>query len=191
MRMIILGPPGAGKGTQASGIAERFGIPAISTGDMFRENIANETELGKKVKAILAAGEFVSDDITDAMLFDRLGRDDAKNGFLLDGYPRTIGQVESLDHYLAEKGQKLDVVLQLTVNREEVVGRLRKRAQIEGRIDDTEDVINNRMDVYVEETKPLIDVYQGRGLLVPVDGMGAVAEVTQRIDDALDKVEKA
>ncbi len=185
MRMIILGAPGAGKGTQAAGIATSFKIPAISTGAMFRENIAAGTPLGRQVAEILSAGHFVSDDITSAMVFERLGRDDAAAGFLLDGYPRTLAQVEALDAYLAERSQALDCVLELTVDTELVVARLLRRAQIEGRADDTEEVIRERMAIYREQTSPLTDVYRARGLLIAVDGSGEVGEVADRIATAL------
>ncbi len=185
MRLIILGPPGAGKGTQASRIAEHFGIPAISTGDIFRANIKNETELGQQVKAILAAGGYVSDEITNAIVEDRLGQDDCARGFLLDGYPRTLAQVEALDGMLAASGGSLDRVLELTVDDDVVVGRLLKRAEIEGRADDTEEVIRERMAIYHRETKPLSDTYRERGLLVEVDGDGEVDAVTERITSAL------
>jgi adenylate kinase len=186
MRLIILGPPGAGKGTQATRVAAGHGIPAISTGDIFRANIKNETELGKQVKHILASGGYVTDEITNAIVRDRLHQDDASQGFLLDGYPRTLAQVDALDAMLAEDGHALDAVLELTVDEDAVVQRLLKRAEIEGRADDTEEVIRERQAIYRRETAPLADVYAGRGLLVQVDGMGEVDEVTRRIDDALE-----
>ena len=185
MRLIILGPPGAGKGTQATRVAARHGIPAISTGDIFRANIKNETELGKQVKDILASGGYVTDEITNAIVRDRLRQDDAEGGFLLDGYPRTLAQVDALDAMLAEDGHALDAVLELTVDEDAVVQRLLKRAEIEGRSDDTEEVIRERQAIYRRETAPLADVYASRDLLVQVDGMGEVDEVTSRIDEAL------
>jgi adenylate kinase len=185
MRLIIVGPPGAGKGTQASRIATSFGIPAISTGDIFRSNIKNETELGKQVKDILASGGYVTDEITNAIVQDRLREDDAAQGFLLDGYPRTVAQVEALDAMLAEGGHALDAVLELTVDEDAVVQRLLKRAQIEGRVDDTEEVIRERQAIYRRETAPLAEIYAQRGLLVQVDGMGEVDDVAARIDQAL------
>ncbi len=187
-RMIILGPPGAGKGTQATFIAERYGIPAISTGDIFRANIKAGTELGEQVKEITASGGLVPDELTNRIVADRLAQSDAQEGFLLDGYPRNLGQVEALDAILAETGQSLDVVLELVVDTEEVVQRLLKRAEIEGRVDDTEEVVRHRMDVYAEQTSPLSDAYDKRGLLATVDGMGEVDEVTQRITDVLDPI---
>lgn len=185
MRLIILGPPGAGKGTQAARIADQLSIPAISTGDIFRANIKNETELGRQVKDILASGGYVTDDITNAIVRDRLEQEDAAAGFLLDGYPRTLAQVAALDAMLAERGQALDAVLELTVDEDVVVDRLLKRAQIEGRVDDTEEVIRERLAMYRKETAPLAEVYATRKLLVQVDGLGRVDEVTARIDEAL------
>jgi adenylate kinase len=188
MRLIILGPPGAGKGTQAARIAEHLGIPAISTGDIFRANIKNETPLGLQVKEILASGGYVSDDVTNAIVEDRLAQDDCAPGFLLDGYPRTLAQVTELDGMIAFTGHRLDAVVVLTVDSEELVQRLLQRAQTDGRADDTEDVIRRRQEVYLEQTEPLIEVYRERGLLVEVDGMGEVDEVTARIFDALDVI---
>lgn len=186
MRLIIFGPPGAGKGTQASRIAEHYGIPAISTGDIFRANIKNETPLGLQVKSILAAGGYVSDDITNAIVADRLAEADCVPGFLLDGYPRTSDQVAALDTVLAEHDGELDAVLELTVDEDEVVGRLLRRAEIEGRADDTEEVIRERMAIYHAQTAPLATLYAERGLLVQVDGLGEVDEVSDRIFAALD-----
>lgn len=186
MRLIIFGPPGAGKGTQASAIAEHYGIPAISTGDIFRSNIKEGTELGKKVQEITAAGGYVSDEITNAIVKDRLAEDDCEPGFLLDGYPRTEAQVHALDDMLAEQGHPLEAVLMLTVDEDEVVSRLLKRAEVEGREDDTEEVIRERQAIYGRETKPLADLFRERGLLVEVDGMGGVDEVGERIFAALD-----
>ncbi|NYG06320.1 adenylate kinase [Phycicoccus badiiscoriae] len=191
MRLIILGPPGAGKGTQAAKIAEKFGIPAISTGDIFRANIKNETPLGLQVKEVLASGGYVTDEITNAVVRDRLFEDDAEQGFLLDGFPRTAAQVETLDAILAEHGHALDAVLELTVDDEAVVQRLLKRAQIEGREDDTEEVIRERQAIYRRETAPLTDVYSARGLLVQVDGMGPVDDVFTRVSDALEGVARS
>ena len=187
-RMIILGPPGAGKGTQAALIAERYGIPAISTGDIFRANIKAETELGKQVKEITASGALVPDELTNRIVEDRLAQTDAQEGFLLDGYPRNLGQVEALDTMLRATGQSLDVVIELVVDTEEVVQRLLKRAEIEGREDDTEEVVRHRMDVYTEQTAPLSEAYDKRGLLERVDGLGEVDEVTSRITEVLDPI---
>jgi len=187
MRLIIFGPPGAGKGTQASRIAARYGIPAISTGDIFRANIKNETPLGLQVKEILASGGYVSDEITNAIVADRLAQEDCAPGFLLDGYPRTSDQVYALDAMLAERGGELDAVLELTVDEDEVVDRLLKRAETEGRVDDTEEVIRERLAIYRRETAPLAAIYLERGLLVQLDGLGEIDEVSERIGVALDE----
>jgi adenylate kinase len=184
-RLLLIGPPGAGKGTQAEILAETFDIPAISTGDIFRANVKNQTELGLKVKAIMDAGEYVPDEITNAIVANRLLEPDALKGFLLDGYPRTPDQVVELDKMLAAEGKALDVVVQIVADTNEVVARLLKRAQEQGRADDTEEVIRHRMAVYAEQTAPLIDVYEARDLVVTVDGLGQVEEVTTRILDAL------
>ena len=185
MKLVILGPPGAGKGTQAKRVAERFGIPAISTGDIFRANIAEQTPLGMQIDAIVKSGKYVPDELTNDLVRDRLGKPDCEPGFLLDGYPRTIAQVLELDTMLAVAHSKLDAVLELTVNIDEVVSRLLKRAQIEGRPDDTEDVIRHRLEVYTEQTAPLVSLYSQRGLLIAVDGLGDVDEVTERLYSAL------
>ncbi|MDQ3382501.1 MAG: adenylate kinase [Actinomycetota bacterium] len=186
MRIIFLGPPGAGKGTQSALIASAAGIPAISTGDIFRANITSGTELGRQVKAILGAGGYVPDEVTNAIVRDRLAQTDAVGGFLLDGYPRTPGQVEALDEMLSEQGFALDIVLELTVDTDEVVGRLLRRAQ-EGRADDTEDVVRERLRIYREETAPLAATYRQRGLLRQVDGVGTVEEVTARLVSVLEQ----
>jgi adenylate kinase len=187
-RLILMGPPGAGKGTQAKVISERLGVPAISTGDIFRANVSQRTPLGVEAKRYMDAGDYVPDEVTNAMVRSRLAEPDARGGFLLDGYPRTVAQVEELDAMLADAGEGLDAVVVLTVDRDEVVARLLKRAEIEGRADDTEDVIRRRQEVYVEQTEPLIEVYRRRGIVHEVDGMGTVDEVTKRIFDALDVV---
>jgi adenylate kinase len=184
-RLLIVGPPGAGKGTQAGRIAENLAIPAISTGDIFRANVKDETELGQKVKAILDAGDYVPDSLTNELIADRLTQTDAVSGFLLDGYPRTADQVTFLDEFLAKSGDALTAVVQLVADRDEIVARLRKRALEQGRSDDTEDAIRHRQDVYLRETGPLIAAYAERGLLLEVDGLGSVDEVGARIDDAL------
>ncbi|GAB3915321.1 adenylate kinase [Microlunatus endophyticus] len=191
MRLLIMGPPGAGKGTQAKSIAEHFDIPAISTGDIFRSNVSAGTPLGLEVRRIMADGGYVGDDITNAIVADRLAEDDCAKGFLLDGYPRTLGQVEALDEVLEQGGVALDVVLSLKVDIDELVERLRKRAESEGRDDDSEEAIRIRQQKYLDETSPLLDVYRDRGLLVEVDGVGEVSEITQRIFAALDQVATA
>jgi len=184
-RMVILGPPGAGKGTQAARICERLGIPAISTGDIFRANVAGGTELGRQAKQYMDAGEYVPDSVTNAMVADRLAADDAADGFLLDGYPRTEAQVHELDSMLAAADLSLDVVLEITADAEVVVQRLLGRAAEQGRTDDTEPVIRRRLEVYAEQTAPLAALYEQRGLLVRADGVGALDEVTDRIMNAL------
>ena len=184
-RMVLLGPPGAGNGTQAARISERLGIPAISTGDIFRANVAGNTELGQQAKKYMDAGEYVPDSVTNAMVKDRLAADDAAQGFLLDGYPRTEAQVHELDAMLAESGLALDVVLEITAEAEVVVQRLLKRATEQNRADDTEPVIRRRLEVYAEQTEPLAALYESKGLLVRVDGIGDIDEVTERIMSAL------
>lgn len=183
-----MGPPGAGKGTQAKFIAEHFGIPAISTGDIFRANVSAGTELGVEAKRYMDAGEYVPDEVTNLMVRNRIDEADAEPGFLLDGYPRTLAQVEELDGMIGHTGHALDAVVVLTVDEEEIVQRLLQRAVVEGRADDTEDVIRRRQEVYAEQTEPLIDVYRDRDLLVEVDGMGEVDDVTSRIFAVLDDV---
>jgi adenylate kinase len=180
-----MGPPGAGKGTQAVVLAERLGVPHISTGDIFRANVAGGTPLGLEAKRYMDAGEYVPDSVTNDMVRDRLGHDDAANGFLLDGYPRTLAQVDELDQMLDARGSSLDRVVELTADLDEVVARLLNRAVEQGRADDTEDVIRRRLEVYTEQTAPLTAVYSERGILAQVNGMGAVNDVTARILDEL------
>jgi len=188
MRLIIMGPPGAGKGTQAKFIAEHFKIPAVSTGDIFRANVSEGTELGIKAKRFMDAGEYVPDEVTNLMVRNRIDDSDAVAGFLLDGYPRTLAQVEELDGMIKFTGHQLDAVVCLTVDQDEIVARLVQRAQVEGRADDTEDVIRRRQEVYLEQTEPLIEVYRSRGIVHEIDGLGEVSEVTQRIFEALDVI---
>jgi len=188
VRLLIMGPPGAGKGTQAKFVAEHFKIPAISTGDIFRANVSHGTPLGIQAKRFMDAGEYVPDEVTNLMVRNRIDEPDAVNGFLLDGYPRTQAQVEELDGMIKFTGHQLDAVVVLTVDRDEIVSRLLQRAEVEGRADDTEDVVRRRQEVYAEETEPLIGIYRDRGILIEVDGMGEVDEVTQRVFDALDVV---
>jgi len=187
-RLLIVGPPGAGKGTQASKIAETFTVPAISTGDIFRANIKGQTALGQRVQAIIEAGELVPDELTNEIVADRLSQDDAAQGFLLDGYPRTVDQVHALDAMLAPVDAKLDAVILLEADTEAVIERLLKRAELEGRADDTEEVIRHRQQVYADQTAPLIELFTERGNLVAVDGMGSVEEVADRIQEALSGV---
>jgi adenylate kinase len=191
MRLLFMGPPGAGKGTQAEIVAGRFGIPAISTGDIFRANVADNTELGVEAKRYMDAGEYVPDTVTNLMVRNRIDEEDAAKGFLLDGYPRTLDQVEELDGMIRHTGHRLDAVVVLTVDPGELVQRLAARAKTEGRADDTEEVIRRRQEVYTEQTEPLIDVYRKRGLLREVDGLGEVDEVTERIMGILTEVEES
>jgi len=186
-----MGPPGAGKGTQATGVAEHFGIPAISTGDIFRSNVSRGTDLGRKAKEYMDAGEYVPDQVTNLMVRNRIDEPDAEPGFLLDGYPRTLAQVEELDGMIKFTGHELDAVVVLTVDSEELIQRLLQRAETDGRSDDTEEVVRRRQEVYAEQTEPLIDVYRNRNLLIEVDGMGEVDEVSERIFAALDQVRES
>jgi adenylate kinase len=179
MKLLFIGPPGAGKGTQADRVAERLGIPHVSTGDMFRDHVARGTDLGQKVEAIMAAGDYVPDEVTVAMLNERIRQRDAEDGFILDGFPRTEAQVHSLDRLLVEEG--LDRVVVLDVDEDELTDRLLSR----GRADDTEETIRNRLKIYLEQTQPLIDVYDERGLTVQVNGIGDVEDVTERILERL------
>ena len=184
-RLVIMGPQGSGKGTQAARLAARLGVPAISTGDIFRANVKGGTELGVRAKAIIDAGDLVPDEITNAMVRDRLRLVDAEEGFILDGYPRNAAQVVALDGMLAELGSELDAVIELSASREELLARLARRAVIEGRADDTEEVISKRLAIYDQQTAPLTRGYAERGLLVQVDGLGDVDEVTERLVSAL------
>lgn len=185
-RLVLVGPPGAGKGTQAVRIAEHLGVPAISTGDIFRANIKGGTELGRTAQEYTARGALVPDEVTNAMVRDRLAQADAAEGFVLDGYPRNVAQVAELDAILADAGRAVDTVLEITANTDVVVERLLKRAEIEGRADDTEPVVRHRLEVHAEQTAPISDVYAARGLLVRVDGIGEVDEVTERLLAALE-----
>jgi len=185
MRIVILGPPGVGKGTQAKRIAAKFDIPPISTGDIFRANVSNRTELGLLVDEIMKSGKYVPDELTNDLVRNRLLEADCDGGFLLDGYPRTSAQVEELDAMVSGHGNRLDVVLELTAPVEVLVDRLLKRAHTDGRDDDSEDVIRHRLDVYTEQTAPLVHVYSDRGLLLTVDGTGDIDDVTERLLTAL------
>jgi adenylate kinase len=187
MRVLFMGPPGAGKGTQAALVADHFGVPQISTGDIFRANVAAGSELGLVAKRYMDAGEYVPDEVTNDLVRARLREPDARRGFLLDGYPRTVAQVHRLDEMLDDLGTSLDGVIVLQVDREELIARLLQRARTSGRTDDTEDVIRHRQEVYAEQTSPLLTLYSDRGLVVAVDGHGTVNEVAERIWDALAK----
>jgi adenylate kinase len=188
MRLIIMGPPGAGKGTQAKFIAEHFKIPAISTGDIFRANVTEGTELGIQAKRFMDAGDYVPDEVTNLMVRNRIDEPDAANGFLLDGYPRTLAQVEELDGMIKFTGHQLDAVVVLTVDRDEIVARLLQRAEVEGRADDTDDAIRRRLENYHRETEPLIEYYRVRGNLVPIHGERTENEVFAEIQSALEQV---
>lgn len=184
-RLLIVGPPGAGKGTQAARIAEELAIPAISTGDIFRANVSQETELGVLAKSYMDAGEYVPDSVTNDMVRSRLAEPDAAEGFLLDGYPRTLDQVEALDGMLAELGTPLDRVLLLEADTDTVVERLLARGRESGRSDDTAETIRHRQNVYAEQTAPLVEVYESRGILRRVDGMASIEDVTAALREAL------
>jgi adenylate kinase len=190
VRVVLLGPPGAGKGTQAQIIAERLGVPAISTGDIFRANVSGQTDLGRQAKTYMDAGDLVPDEITVAMVKDRLAEPDAKSGFLLDGFPRTIAQAEQLSSSLADLGQELRRVLELVVDEEELVRRLSgRRMLVDGqtvqRDDDKPETVRHRLEVYREQTAPLSGFYESVGLLSRVDAIGEVEEVTARAMKAL------
>jgi adenylate kinase len=188
MRLVLMGPPGAGKSTQARFVAKHFHVPAISTGDIFRANVAKGTPLGLAAKRFIDAGEYVPDELTNLMVRNRIDEPDAESGFLLDGYPRTLAQVAELDRMIADSGHRLDAAVALVVDDDEIVRRLLERAQREGRADDTEDVIRRRHEVYAERTAPLVKDYRDRGILVDVDASGETDEVARRILHALDDV---
>lgn len=179
MRLVLLGPPGAGKGTQAARLAERFSIPHVSTGDIFRANVAEQTDLGREAQAYMDRGDYVPDEVTNRMVADRLAEPDAADGFILDGYPRTVAQAETLESLLAEWESPLDAVLRLVVPEDELVRRLGVRAESEDRTDDTEQAWRRRFVQYEEKTKPLEEFYAERGKLVDVDAVGSVEEITE------------
>jgi adenylate kinase len=181
MRLVLVGPPGAGKGTQAAVIAGKLSVPHIATGDIFRANVADQTELGRQAQEFMDAGELVPDSVTNAMVADRLAQTDTDHGFLLDGYPRNLEQADVLAELLSSQGCGLDVVVEIVADREHVIERLLERAVQQGRSDDTADVIAHRIDVYQSETAPLVDYYRERGLLKTVDGIGSVDDVSARI----------
>jgi adenylate kinase len=184
-RFLLIGPPGAGKGTQATLLAQAYGIPAISTGDIFRANVKAETELGVLAKGFMDRGEYVPDSLTNDLVRDRLSHVDAQSGFLLDGYPRTRDQVLELDDILGSDNKALDAVILLKADPDELVRRLLNRAQEQGRADDTEEVIRHRQSVYLEQTAPLIEIYSARGIVVEIDGLGQVGQITERIVNSL------
>jgi adenylate kinase len=186
IRLLIVGPQGSGKGTQGVRIAEAFGIPSISTGDVFRSAVAAGTELGEQVKAVIESGHLVSDELTSAVVRDRLDEPDTAGGFLLDGYPRNIAQVRDLDAFLEGRDEELDAVIQLLVPRDESIARLSRRAREQGRTDDTEEVIAHRLAIYERETAPIIGVYHARGIVDEVDGTGTLDEVTERVIASLE-----
>ncbi|MDE2155083.1 MAG: adenylate kinase [Xanthomonadaceae bacterium] len=190
MRLVLLGAPGSGKGTQAARLKAALGVPHISTGDMLRAAVAAGTAMGLKAKAVMDAGQLVSDDILLGMLEDRLAQDDAKAGFILDGYPRNLAQADALDHLLARIGQPLDVVVKLKVPGEVIVGRCEIRFKAEARADDNPDTVRKRLDIYAEQTAPVADFYARRGKLQVVDGVGELDEVTARVKRVL-RVESA
>lgn len=179
MRLVLLGPPGAGKGTQAARLAERLSVPHVSTGDIFRANVAEQTGLGREAQAYMDRGDYVPDDVTNRMVADRLAEPDASEGFILDGYPRTVAQAETLESLLAEWESPLDAVLRLVVPEEELVRRLGVRAEAEDRTDDTEQAWRRRFVQYEEKTKPLEQFYGERGKIVDVDAVGSVEEITE------------
>ncbi|WP_294947041.1 adenylate kinase [uncultured Microbacterium sp.] len=184
-RLLIIGPQGSGKGTQGVRIADALGIPAVSTGDVFRANVKEGTELGLKVKAIIDAGDLVPDALTGEIVRDRLAQPDAAGGFLLDGYPRNLGQVGDLDGFLDERGEPLTAVIELVVPRDESIQRLSLRAAEQGRADDNAESIAKRLAIYESETAPILDVYRERGIVDQIDGVGSLDEVYARIQDAL------
>ncbi|WP_376695691.1 adenylate kinase [Wenzhouxiangella sp. EGI_FJ10305] len=185
MRIVLLGPPGSGKGTQAALLKDRLGVVHISTGELLRSAVAEGTELGKKAKAAMDAGELVSDELMLGLIEEKLGQPEVEPGFILDGYPRNQAQAEALDQLLERLGQPLDRALELVVDEEQIVERLAKRAEEEGRSDDTEAVVRNRLAVYREQTAPISEHYATRGLLVRVDGIGEIETVNQRLAAAL------
>ncbi|MBO6725096.1 MAG: adenylate kinase [Rhizobiaceae bacterium] len=194
MRLILLGPPGAGKGTQAQRLVEKYGIPQLSTGDMLRAAVAAQTEVGKRAKAVMDAGELVSDEIVNAIVAERIDQDDAANGFILDGYPRTLAQADAVADMLAERGQEFDAVIELVVDDKALVGRILKRAEEAKaagepvRKDDNAEVFDERLREYYKKTAPLIGYYYAKGQLVGVDGMATIDEVTNEINGVLAKL---
>lgn len=184
-RLLLLGPPGAGKGTQAQRLSERLRIPQVSTGDMLRAAVAAKSSVGREAKAYMETGQLVPDSVVIGVAQERLSEPDARQGFILDGFPRTVAQAEALDQLLSGLGNALERCVAMAVDVEELVKRLSKRAAIEGRTDDNEEAIRTRMAEYDAKTAPLIDHYRTRGVLVSVDGVGSVDEVAHRIDEAI------
>ncbi|TCT21892.1 adenylate kinase [Thermomonas haemolytica] len=185
MRLVLLGAPGSGKGTQAARLKEYLQVPHISTGDLLRAEVAAGTPLGRQAGEVMARGDLVSDEILLGMLKDRLSREDARNGFILDGYPRNLAQAAALDALLGSLGQSFDAAVQLAVDNEQIVARLAERAKIEGRADDTPESVRHRLKVYDEKTAPVIDFYRQHGQLTVVDGVGSLDEVFTRIVEAI------
>ena len=191
MRIIFLGPPGSGKGTQASQLAKRLGVPAISTGEILREAVRKQTALGQKAKAVMERGELVSDDLIVAMIGERLAEADARRGFILDGFPRTLAQARAFETMLSGNGDALSAVLNFSVPEAELTERMLGRAQAEGRADDRPETIRERMRVYREKTEPLVGFYRDRDLLAEIDGVGSVSEVAGRVDEAVSSSRRA
>ena len=185
MRVIFLGPPGSGKGTQAKLLSQRLGIPAISTGEILRAAVREGTPVGLQARAVMEAGELVSDDLMIALIRDRIGLPDASSGFILDGFPRTVEQAAALEKLLAGNGRPLSAVVNLSVPEAVLVDRLHGRSKDEGRSDDRPETILERLRVYHQKTEPLVGYYRGKGLLVDVDGMGDIAKIAEKIDQAL------
>ena len=189
MNIIIFGPPGAGKGTQAVRISEKYNIAHVSTGDMFRSAVKNGTDLGMKAKTFMNKGELVPDEIVIGIIRDRIGEDDCtKSGFLLDGFPRTIPQAEALDKMLSEENLGITKVISLEVDDKEIVNRILKRQKLERRSDDSESVVKNRLQVYRNQTEPLKEYYREKGNLVEIDGMGEIDYVFGEIKNVLDEL---
>ena len=191
MRIIFLGPPGSGKGTQASQLAKRLGVPAISTGEILREAVRKQTALGQKAKSVMERGELVSDDLIVAMIGERLAEADARRGFILDGFPRTLAQARAFETMLSGNGDALSAVLNFSVPEAELTERMLGRAQAEGRADDRPETIRERMRVYREKTEPLVGFYRDRDLLAEIDGVGSVSEVAGRVDEAVSSSRRA